>query len=125
MTDRLAGKVALVTGAARGQGRAHAIRLSGEGAAVVALDNCADVATTAYPGASEADLAETAGLVQEQGGMALTVRGDVRVPADLANAVRAALYTYGRLDIVVANAGGFSSAPSLELAPKCGTTAST
>lgn len=115
MTDRLAGKVALVTGAARGQGRAHAIQMTLEGAAVVALDNCADVPTTAYAGATEVDLAETARLVQSQGGRVLTVRGDVRVPGDLTHAVEAAIDTFGRLDIVVANAGVFSSAPSLEL----------
>src|SRR4051794_41936345 len=63
---RLEGKVAFITGAARGQGRAHAVRLAAEGADVIALDNCASAATTSYPGPTEEDLAETARLVEAQ-----------------------------------------------------------
>ena len=64
---RLEGKVALITGAARGQGRAHAVRLASEGADVIALDVNRGAATTAYPGPTPDDLTETARLVEEQG----------------------------------------------------------
>ena len=64
---RLAGKVAFVTGAARGQGRAHSVRLAQEGADVIICDICAELDTTSYPGASPSDLVETATLVEKEG----------------------------------------------------------
>src|SRR3954447_14556156 len=76
---RLAGKVVFVTGAARGQGRSHCVRMAAEGADVVAFDLCAGVERRAYiPSTNENDLAETGRLVEEAGGRCITVRGDVR-----------------------------------------------
>jgi NAD(P)-dependent dehydrogenase (short-subunit alcohol dehydrogenase family) len=67
MTGRMQGKVALVTGAARGQGRSHAVRLAQEGADIIAVDICDQIETTPYPMATQADLAETAKLVEQPG----------------------------------------------------------
>ena len=64
MTGRLEGKVAFITGAARGQGRSHALRLAREGADIIAIDLCEDIATNHYPLSTEADLAETARQVE-------------------------------------------------------------
>ena len=103
---RLGGKVAFVTGAARGQGRSHCVRLAAEGADVVAFDLCAPVERRAYiPAATEDDLAETARAVAEAGGRAVTIRGDVRAADDLARARDAGLAAFGRVDVVCANAG--------------------
>jgi NAD(P)-dependent dehydrogenase (short-subunit alcohol dehydrogenase family) len=73
MPQRLEGRAALITGAARGQGRAEAVRLAAEGAAIVAVDSCADPLTTAYPGASREDLEQTAACIEAvPGGRVLT-----------------------------------------------------
>jgi SDR family mycofactocin-dependent oxidoreductase len=101
----LAGKVALITGAARGQGRAHALRLAADGAAVVAVDLCEQIASVPYPLATADDLAATVKLVEDAGARIVGRRGDVRAPASLTAAVQAGLDEFGRLDIVVANAG--------------------
>ncbi|QBS40841.1 mycofactocin-coupled SDR family oxidoreductase [Nocardia sp. CS682] len=102
----LAGKVALVTGAARGQGRSHAVRLARAGADIVALDVCAQTATfSGYPMAEPQDLAETARLVEAEGRTVLTSQVDVRDLAGQQAAVAELIATFGRLDIVVANAG--------------------
>lgn len=103
--DSLVGKVALVTGAARGQGRAFARRLANEGADVVVFDICAEPTDIPYPAATEADLDTTVGEVEASGRKAVRWVGDVRSQADLDGAVAAALSTLGRLDVVVANAG--------------------
>jgi len=97
-------KVALITGAGRGQGRSHAVRLAEEGARIVALDICADVPSCPYPLASKADLDETIALVEAAGGSAVGVVADVRDYEAVAGAVTTALDGFGRLDIVVANA---------------------
>ena len=102
----LDGKVAFVTGAARGQGRSHARRLAEEGADIIAIDACATPGWLSYPLASEADLAQTVKEVEAAGRRVVARRADVR---DL-GAVRAALDQGvaefgGRLDIVCANAG--------------------
>jgi len=102
---RVAGKVALVTGAARGQGRSHAVRLAAEGADIIAIDVCAPIAELTYPLATAADLAETARRVEAAGGRIVTASVDVRDAGALADAVTTGTADLGRLDIVVANAG--------------------
>jgi (+)-trans-carveol dehydrogenase len=103
--QRLAGRVALVTGAARGQGRSHALRLAEEGAHIIALDSCEDVATVPYPMSSEEDLAETAALVEKTGVEVRTHKVDVRDAAGIERALAESVAELGRLDIVSANAG--------------------
>ncbi|MGZ8812808.1 MAG: mycofactocin-coupled SDR family oxidoreductase [Mycobacterium sp.] len=101
----LEGKVALITGAARRMGRAHAVKLAGKGADVIAIDICADFESTDYAGATAADLAETARLVESQGRRIVFREADVR-DADAMDAVVAdGLAEFGRIDIVLANAG--------------------
>lgn len=102
---RVAGKVALITGAARGQGREHAIRLAEEGADIVAVDVCADIEGVAYPGATDGDLADTADLVEKSGRRVVTAKADVRDLEALRTAVAQGVDALGPLDIVVANAG--------------------
>jgi SDR family mycofactocin-dependent oxidoreductase len=101
----LKGKVALITGAARGQGRAHAVRLAADGANVIAVDLCKQIASVPYPLATPDDLAETVKLVEDTGARIVAARGDVRDRASLSAALQAGLDEFGRLDIVVANAG--------------------
>ncbi|WP_182379276.1 mycofactocin-coupled SDR family oxidoreductase [Nocardioides sp. WS12] len=101
----LAGKVALITGAARGQGRSHAIRLAEEGADIIALDSLTDIATIGYPMASEDDLKETVRLVEALGRRIVSAKVDVRDGAGMTAAVNAGVAELGRLDIVIANAG--------------------
>ncbi|MBW0011711.1 mycofactocin-coupled SDR family oxidoreductase [Mycobacterium sp.] len=101
----LTGKVAFVTGAARGQGRAHAIRLAGDGASVIAVDLCGKIDSVPYPMATPDDLTATVKLVEDTGARIVATRGDVRDSASLSTALRAGLDEFGRLDIVVANAG--------------------
>ena len=99
------GKVALITGAARGQGRAEAVRLAEEGADIIAIDICQPVETIPYEGATEEDLEETAARVRKHGRGIATVKADVRDLAALQAAVSCGTAELGRLDIVVANAG--------------------
>lgn len=101
----LIGKVALITGAARGQGRAHAVRLAADGAAIIAVDLCEQIGSVPYPLATPEDLAATVKLVEDAGARILARQGDVRDRASLTAAVRAGVDEFGRLDIVVANAG--------------------
>ncbi len=103
--NRLAGKVALITGAARGQGRAHAVRLAAEGADIIALDNCVTAETTDYAGPTEEDLAETVRLVEAQDRRILARKADIRDLPALQALVKDGVEELGRLDIVVANAG--------------------
>ncbi|MDT5170102.1 MAG: hypothetical protein QOD02_3433 [Mycobacterium sp.] len=106
MTDRsLEDKVALITGAARGQGRAHAVRLAAEGADIIAVDLCDQIASVPYPLASADDLAATVKLVEDTGARIVAKEADVRDRALLSAAVQAGIDELGRLDIVVANAG--------------------
>jgi NAD(P)-dependent dehydrogenase (short-subunit alcohol dehydrogenase family) len=109
-SGRMAGKVAFITGAGRGQGRSHAVRLAEEGADVIAVDlseqASKDVSRfSPYPMATEADLEETARLVAAAGGRVMTCHGDVRDQDSLDAAVAAGLREFGRIDIVSANAG--------------------
>ncbi|SDD53416.1 mycofactocin-coupled SDR family oxidoreductase [Rhodococcus tukisamuensis] len=115
MTGRVEGKVALVTGAARGIGRAQALRFAQEGADVIAVDLCGPVETVVIPPSNPADLAETVALVRETGRRIEAFEVDVRDRAQLAAAVDAGVAALGGLDIVCATAGITSSAAALEL----------
>ncbi|WP_028935763.1 mycofactocin-coupled SDR family oxidoreductase [Pseudonocardia spinosispora] len=112
MSGRVDGKVALISGAARGQGRSHAVRLAAEGADIIALDVCADIESIHYPGPTEADLHETIRLVEELDRRVVAHVADVRRFDSVRAAVQDGVAELGRLDIVVANAGvmGFGQA---------------
>lgn len=112
---RLDNKVAFVTGAARGQGRSHVLRLAGEGADIVAIDICAPIDTAPYAMATSDELAGTAKLVEEMGRRIVYREGDTRDLAGLQSLVSDAVDELGGIDIVVANAGFGSFAPSWEL----------
>lgn len=101
----LKGKVAFITGAARGQGRAHAVRLAADGADIIAVDLCGQIASVPYALASPEDLAATVKLVEDIGSRIVAARADVRDRESLSAALQAGLDAFGRLDIVVANAG--------------------
>jgi SDR family mycofactocin-dependent oxidoreductase len=101
----LAGKVAFITGAARGQGRAEAVRLASDGAHIIAIDICDQIASVPYPLATPDDLALTVKLVEDTGARIVARQADVRDQEALKNALQAGLDALGRLDIVVANAG--------------------
>lgn len=103
--NRLKGKVALVTGAARGQGRSHAVHLAEEGADIIAVDICADIESNDYPLATPDDLDETARLVEKSGQRVVTGIVDVRDRAALKVIVDDAVAQLGGLHVVVANAG--------------------
>jgi (+)-trans-carveol dehydrogenase len=105
MAGRVADKVAFVTGAARGQGRNHAVRLAQEGADIIAVDICQPFDHSPAPAATPDDLAETAGLVKNLGRQIVTAEVDVRDYEALKAAVDSGVEQLGRLDIVVANAG--------------------
>jgi (+)-trans-carveol dehydrogenase len=105
MTGRVEGKVAFITGAARGQGRAHAVRLAQEGADIIAVDICKQIDTVRIPLSTPEDLAETADLVKAHDRRIYTAEVDVRDFEALKAAVDAGVEQLGRLDIIVANAG--------------------
>jgi SDR family mycofactocin-dependent oxidoreductase len=102
---KLSGKVALVTGAARGQGRSHAVGMAAEGADIIAFDICDQIDTVPYPMAERDDLLETVRMVEEHERRALAIEGDVRDLDTIREAVTRGISEFGRLDIVVANAG--------------------
>jgi SDR family mycofactocin-dependent oxidoreductase len=101
----LDGKVAFITGVARGQGRSHAVRLAQEGADIIGIDSCADTATAAYEMASPADLHETVRQVEALDRRMLASQVDVRDSAGITAALDSGVQELGRLDIVLANAG--------------------
>jgi SDR family mycofactocin-dependent oxidoreductase len=102
----LAGKVAFITGAARGQGRAHAVKLASEGADIIAVDLCDQIASVPYPMATPDDMTATVKLVEEAGGRIVSYEADVRDRDAVKTAMRAGTEALGdRLDIVIANAG--------------------
>src|ERR1700734_2458285 len=102
----LQGRVAFITGAARGQGRAHAIRLAREGADIIALDICAPVSESiTYAAATPEELAETVRAVEAEGRKVLAREVDIRDDAALRQLVSDGVEQFGRLDILVANAG--------------------
>src|ERR1700757_880584 len=109
MAGRVEGKVAFITGAARGQGRSHAVRLAQEGADIIAVDICKPiregVVDTAIPASTPEDLAETADLVKGHNRRIFTAEVDVRDYDALKAAVDSGVEQLGRLDIIVANAG--------------------
>ena len=102
---RVAGKVAFITGAARGQGRSHAIRLAEEGADIIAVDICKNYDTVGYAMATAEDLEETKNYVEKTGRRIVTAQADVRNEAELRAALDAGLAEFGKVDIVVAQAG--------------------
>jgi SDR family mycofactocin-dependent oxidoreductase len=105
MTGRVAGKVAFITGAGRGQGRSHAIRLAEEGADIIAVDVLADYDTVNYPMSTPGDLEDTVKAVEALDRRIIAQRADVRDAAALKAALDSGVAELGRLDIVVANAG--------------------
>ncbi|OBC17114.1 3-ketoacyl-ACP reductase [Mycobacterium sp. 852013-50091_SCH5140682] len=114
--NRLDGKVALITGAARGQGRSHALRLAEEGADIIALDICRQIDSVPYPMADLDDLATTVDLIKSRGRRIFAAEVDVRDLPGMQEAVAAGVAELGRLDIVVANAGTLNdTAPLWEL----------
>jgi len=112
---RVDGKVALITGAARGQGRSHAIRLAEEGADIIAVDICTDLDTTGYAGATGEDLDITTKLVEELDRQIIARQVDVRDSAGLTAVVDEAVGELGHIDIVLGNAGICSFGLSWEL----------
>jgi SDR family mycofactocin-dependent oxidoreductase len=102
---RFAGKVVMITGAARGQGRAHAVAFAEEGADVVVCDLGTDIDTVPYPLGSRDDLAETARLVRAAGGRCVAELADVRRQGDLDAVAARAIEEFGHVDVLVANAG--------------------
>jgi SDR family mycofactocin-dependent oxidoreductase len=111
----LTGKVAFITGAARGQGRSHAIRLAEEGARIVLVDACRTLETVPYPMATSQDLAETVSLVKTVGADVLAAELDVRDLPGLRELAERTTDRFGRIDIVIANAGISSPAPTLAM----------
>jgi SDR family mycofactocin-dependent oxidoreductase len=113
---RVEGKVAFVTGAARGQGRSHAVRLAEEGADIIAVDICQNIDTIGYPMATPEDLEETAKFIEKTGRRAFTAQADVREASQLRAALDNGLKEFGKVDIVVAQAGvaGMKGQPPLQ-----------
>lgn len=105
MAGRVEGKVAFISGAARGQGRSHAVRLAQEGADIIAIDVCGPIDNLAYPHSTPEDLTETADLVKNLDRRIVTAQVDVRDYDGLRAAVDSGVEQLGRLDIIVANAG--------------------
>ncbi|MGW0246148.1 mycofactocin-coupled SDR family oxidoreductase [Nocardia goodfellowii] len=113
---RVQGKVAFITGAARGQGRSHAVRLAEEGADIIAVDICQDIDSIGYPMATPEDLEETVRLVQKAGRRIVAVHSDVRDAAQMRAAVERGIAELGKLDIVIAQAGiaGMKGEPPIQ-----------
>ncbi|MET0190905.1 MAG: mycofactocin-coupled SDR family oxidoreductase [Pseudonocardia sediminis] len=109
------GKVALVTGAARGQGRSHALRLAQEGADIIGVDLCKQIDTVPYPMSSPGDLEQTVSQIEELDRRIVAREADVRSSAQLKAAVDEGLSEFGHIDVVCANAGIFSTAPYTEI----------
>src|SRR5690349_19936549 len=115
MAGSVEGKVAFITGAARGQGRSHAVRLSAEGADIIAVDHCADIETVDYAMATPEDLAETVRQVEALDLRIVARQADVRDIAALRAAVDDGVAELGQRDSVCANAGILSNGHSHEL----------
>jgi SDR family mycofactocin-dependent oxidoreductase len=115
IAERYVGKVAFITGAARGQGRAEAVRLAAEGADIIGLDLCEEIPGTTYSGSTPEDLAETAALVEKLGRRCITIQSDTRDYDTMKSGLDAAVAELGRLDVVIANAGMTTGALSWEI----------
>src|ERR1700758_1708641 len=105
MAPQFEGKVAFITGAARGQGRSHAVRFAEVGADIIAVDLCEQIDSVAYPMATREDLDETVNLVEKTGRRIVAEQGDVRDFERLQTAVARGVAELGRVDFVLANAG--------------------
>ena len=112
---RMEGKVAFITGAARGQGRSHALRLAQEGAEIIALDLCQPIESVPYPLPTGGDLAETVKLVEDLDRRIVAREADVRDFSQLQSVVAEGISEFGHIDVVCANAGIASFAPALEM----------
>ena len=115
---QLDGKVAFITGIARGQGRSHAVTLAREGADIIGLDSCKQPATTPYPGATPDDLEETVRLVEETGHKIVAEQADVRDLAQVQAVFDAGIAQFGRVDIVLPNAGICAGGLTWEIDPE-------
>jgi SDR family mycofactocin-dependent oxidoreductase len=105
MAGSLEGRVAFITGVARGQGRAHAVRLAQEGVDIIGVDICEDYPHMNYPNASQADLDETVALVEKEDRRIVARKADVRDFTQLKAAFDEGYAEFGRVDIIIANAG--------------------
>jgi SDR family mycofactocin-dependent oxidoreductase len=116
MMGRLTNKVALISGVARGQGRAHAQRLAAEGVSIIGFDGLCTYDTVPYKQATQEDLGETVRLIEAAGGRIFAGRADVRDRGEIERIIRAGVAEVGPIDIVVANAGiGINSRPFWEV----------
>ncbi|KHJ71019.1 mycofactocin-coupled SDR family oxidoreductase [Rhodococcus sp. Chr-9] len=118
MSGRVQGKVAFITGAARGQGREHAVRLAEEGADIIAVDICQNISTIGYPMATREELDETAELVKNLGQKVVAFEADVRDVDALRAAVATGVSELGRIDTVVCNAGILGHVNGWEIPPE-------
>jgi SDR family mycofactocin-dependent oxidoreductase len=115
---RVEGKVAFITGAARGQGRSHAVRLAQEGADIIAIDRCSEIPGVAYPSATEEDLAQTVKEVEALDRRIIATKVDTRDRDGLKKAIDDGVAQLGKLDIVVGNAGICIMKPWDEVTPE-------
>lgn len=107
-------KAAFITGIARGQGRAHAVKLASQGMDIIGLDICEDIESMDYPNATEDDLRATVKAVEAVGGAIVAEKGDVRSYDDLRRVLALGLDRFGRLDVLIANAGIVRLGPESE-----------
>ena len=114
---RFDGKVAFITGAARGQGRSHALQMAAEGASIIAVDICDNIATAAMSQATVEDLKQTTKMIEAAGGQVLAEQADVRDLERLRTVVSDGVERFGRLDVVCANAGIVGFGLSAEIEP--------
>ena len=114
---QLDGKVAFITGIARGQGRSHALTLAEEGADIIGLDLCGPLSSTVYPASTAGDLEETVRLVEATGRRIVAEQADVRDLAQVEKVFQQGIEAFGHVDFVVANAGIFASGKFWEITP--------
>ncbi|MGC4960746.1 mycofactocin-coupled SDR family oxidoreductase [Gordonia sp. DT101] len=113
--DAFAGRIALITGGARGQGRAHALALAEQGADIVVVDRCADSESVPYPLATKAGLEETVHLVEQRGRRCIAVEADAADRRAMDGVVATTVAELGRIDIAIANAGVSVASPVQEM----------